>query len=766
MPRSTQAAEDKSELEAYIEAHHAMIRMIKEGKSFSGNERNCVFLNTSHPRFANVSSAVGLDFKDDGRGMAVLDWDQDGDLDMWLRNRSGPRLRLLLNRTDSLLPKNQWVYFRLQGTSCNRDAIGARVEVHLKDPRQGRMVQTLHAGDGYLSQSSKWMHFGLGTDAEIDHVTVRWPAGETETFGDIEPQSRYLLIQDSGEPVERPVSERQLSLVESDQPKPQYSETASSSLPDPFPLPVLRYTKFDDPAPREIKTNSRPLLVNFWASWCLPCLGELQDFTERQQEIRAAGLDVLAITVDGISVDHDTTPANAQQLINRLEFPFDTGVATSELIDKVALITEIHFYRRSSFDLPFSMLLDAEGRLLSIYRGVVEIDALLEDLDQLSSASPLKMMNLSVPMPGRWYDEISTDLREIAGSFRGRYNEDFVRYVKGATKQIAKIRELTLPEHEQKRLQKLHADLYVSLAKTAWETGDADQVIEQYRNALTIRPNYARVHYNLAVALAGRRQVELAAEHYRQAIKSDPKIAEAHNNLGMILVATGSVDEGVTHFRQAISLDSEFGRAYFNLGRALRLQGNFSEAGDQFRAALQVNPGYYQAHFWLGMIQQGQGDDQAAAESFDRVLSIEPGHEMAHRMLATLRYRQGKYAVSVNHFRQLAKVVPDDVEVLNALAWLLATQPLLDPSDRQEAVQLAQHAIELAEQLDPSLLDTLAAAYASTQRFKDAIATARRALTLAETRGDAQFAERIGDRVKLYERGQSYRETPAGGSDK
>ena len=111
-------------------------------------------------------------------------------------------------------------------------------------------------------------------------------------------------------------------------------------------------------------------------------------------------------------------------------------------------------------------------------------------------------------------------------------------------------------------------------------------------------------------------------------------------------------------------------------------------------------------------------------------------------------------------------MVPDDVEVLNALAWLLATQPQLDPSDRQEAVQLSERAIELAEQLDPSLLDTLAAAYASTKRFKDAITTARRALTLAETRGDAQFYERIGGRVELYERGQSYREPVAGGSDK
>ena len=62
-------------------------RMIVEGRSFSGNERNCVFLNTGEAtaakgRFANVSAVSGLDFPDDARAVALVDWDHDGDEDL------------------------------------------------------------------------------------------------------------------------------------------------------------------------------------------------------------------------------------------------------------------------------------------------------------------------------------------------------------------------------------------------------------------------------------------------------------------------------------------------------------------------------------------------------------------------------------------------------------------------------------------------------------------------------------------------------------
>ena len=76
--------------------------MLGGGRSFSGRERNCCFLNTGYGqsagnRFADISALSGLDFPDDGRAVALVDWDQDGDVDLWVSNRNAPRLRLLRN---------------------------------------------------------------------------------------------------------------------------------------------------------------------------------------------------------------------------------------------------------------------------------------------------------------------------------------------------------------------------------------------------------------------------------------------------------------------------------------------------------------------------------------------------------------------------------------------------------------------------------------------------------------------------------------------
>ncbi|MCA9168109.1 MAG: VCBS repeat-containing protein, partial [Planctomycetales bacterium] len=71
--------------------------LIRAGRSFSGHERNVCFLNTGTPRFADVSAISNLDLADDGRGLAITDWDQDGDLDVWAANRNGPQVRFLRN---------------------------------------------------------------------------------------------------------------------------------------------------------------------------------------------------------------------------------------------------------------------------------------------------------------------------------------------------------------------------------------------------------------------------------------------------------------------------------------------------------------------------------------------------------------------------------------------------------------------------------------------------------------------------------------------
>ena len=77
----------------YAQAAKQLNKLVRAGHSYSGHERNCCFLNLPGGRFANVSQLSGFDFPEDGRAVAVCDWDGDGDQDFWVANRGAPRLR-------------------------------------------------------------------------------------------------------------------------------------------------------------------------------------------------------------------------------------------------------------------------------------------------------------------------------------------------------------------------------------------------------------------------------------------------------------------------------------------------------------------------------------------------------------------------------------------------------------------------------------------------------------------------------------------------
>ena len=76
---------------------------MKKGRSWSGRERHCMYLHLGTDeggglrRFANVSAISGMDYPEDGRSLCLVDWDQDGDLDFWISNRTAPQLRFLRN---------------------------------------------------------------------------------------------------------------------------------------------------------------------------------------------------------------------------------------------------------------------------------------------------------------------------------------------------------------------------------------------------------------------------------------------------------------------------------------------------------------------------------------------------------------------------------------------------------------------------------------------------------------------------------------------
>lgn len=165
----------------YENGWNAINQLIRQDHSWCGNEPN-VFYKRVGTKYYDFSGVSGLDFADDSRSFAVTDIDQDGNLDIVLKSRLAPQVRLLRNKCGV---GRQAIALRLRGTQSNRDAIGARVEVN------GR-VQHLNAGSGYLSQHTKQLHFGLGDSAEA-HVKITWPSGLKQEFVHLAAGFRYEI---------------------------------------------------------------------------------------------------------------------------------------------------------------------------------------------------------------------------------------------------------------------------------------------------------------------------------------------------------------------------------------------------------------------------------------------------------------------------------------------------------------------------------------------------------------------------------------------
>jgi hypothetical protein len=144
-------------------------------RSWSGHQKKKLFRNLGEQAFREMSAEAGVDNDLDGRGAAMADFDGDGRLDLYQTNADQPAL-LYMNRTPGT---GHWLEVKLVGTRGNRDAIGARVTVEAGGVRQ---IREVNGGNGYASQSTKVLHFGLGAAAKVEKLTVRWPNGQSETF--------------------------------------------------------------------------------------------------------------------------------------------------------------------------------------------------------------------------------------------------------------------------------------------------------------------------------------------------------------------------------------------------------------------------------------------------------------------------------------------------------------------------------------------------------------------------------------------------------
>jgi hypothetical protein len=175
-------------------------------------ETHFAFRNLGGLRFENVSSAWGLDQKGVSFGAAFGDLNGDGNMDLVYSNYQGG-VTLLRNDCGT----GHRVICALRGTRSNRFGVGAKVTL---ESAAGTQVRTLTLGRGFMSSSEPIVHFGLGEDAVIRRLTVRWPSGAVQTFENLPADRRFIITEPSAPPPAAPEPPR---------PEPQFTETSKAA---------------------------------------------------------------------------------------------------------------------------------------------------------------------------------------------------------------------------------------------------------------------------------------------------------------------------------------------------------------------------------------------------------------------------------------------------------------------------------------------------------------------------------------------------------
>ncbi|MEM7387120.1 MAG: ASPIC/UnbV domain-containing protein, partial [Verrucomicrobiota bacterium] len=536
----------------------ALAKRIQNGNSFSGNEPNCFFLNTGEGRFADVAAAVGLDQSEDGRALAATDWDQDGDVDLWLTNRNGPRLRFLQNHLDESA-RNASLSLKLEGNPslrCNRDAIGARVQVKIAG-RSETYSRTLHAGDGFLSQSSKILHFGLPAEASIASVIVRWPHGQSETFAGIQTGGRYLLRQGGG--TGQPLPHRpKVALASTDHGSDATSDRHRLLLTEPRPLSSMSYTNPQGESEKVLSPGGKAVLLTLWSNACRSCLEELERLVARKSEITGKGLTIVALSTD-LLIDGSQKEAVLQRL-HSLGFNHRAGFATEALVEQLDETHRRSVYPQSQLPVPVSFLIDPTRKLTAVYQGPIDLEQVYTDI-RTFGADSRSLHRSAVPFPGRWaIDLLPTNPVAAARVFlEGHYFEDAEKHLNDYLEEHGAIQGGV----EGQRL----ADIHYMIGETQRRRKGSEEAIASLREAMRLNPYHTKAWKALVASLTAQKKPGEVRTVLKELAGKTPAVPEAASDYGQFLLRMNETAAGLQWLEKAYQQKPKAGMALNTLIR-------------------------------------------------------------------------------------------------------------------------------------------------------------------------------------------------------
>ncbi len=436
--------------------------------------------------------------------------------------------------------------------------------------------------------------------------------------------------------------------------------------------------------------------------------------------------------------------SESAKTIATLRFPFSAGRADLELVEKLQIVHHELVDVDRPLAVPLSLLLDKRGELAVFYQGRLRVEQLRADVALLARDGQARL-RASLPFPGRWSAEPAPfrPLRIAAGLLDSDRLADAISYV-----EAHRVRIESDPEF---------ARLLARMGRLLRKNGDAPRAIGYFRKALEIDPDLAVDRVNLAIMCAEQDQLTFAESLLRQEITRHPENGLAHLNLGATLAQQGQFAEAVTAYEEAVRLNPDNALARLNLGVAQEQLGQRTEAAASLRQAIVLDNQLAEAHSRLGQIWKREGRIAEATAQLRAAVELRPTAVPDRYQLALLLQSSGAAGEARSQYRELLRLDSNHVGALNNLAWLLSTHPDSAIRDGAEAVTWARRAVEKSNREHPSILATLAAAYAEAGDFAKAVAVAEESHALAAQQQNAQLAAELEKRLTRYRNGQPLR---------
>jgi len=584
---------------SYEQGWNAINESIRSDHSWSGRERNVCYLNNRDGTFSEISGALGLDVSDDSRAFALADIDHDGRLEVVLKNRTAPQIRVLRNALQNI---GSSVSFRLRGENSNRDAIGSAVTVETATVRQTKYLQ---AGSGFLSQHSKELFFGLGRARTI-RATIRWPSGLTQTFEQLPSDHRIDVREGRADFQVSPFGSSPVN----------YSRRGEDAHPESLPASVDTWLIEPLAAPafsladttgnvRTLKSfQGHPLLLCFWTTTISGSKEQLLLLEKHSAEIRNAGFDVIALNVDESSVQQNVAKFLAE---NSVSFP--ALLATPEVVGIYNIIYQYLFDRRRDLPVPSSFLVDESGKIIKLYQGMVAPNAFLADWKSRPK-TPEERIGRALPFSGLIPE----------GGF---HRNDFTYGV------------------------------------AFFQHGYLDEAAESFQQVIATRPNDAEAYYNLGTLYLRRQGNVDARRHLSRAVELRPAYPEAWNNLALLSAQEGQNADAIRDFQRSLELRPSYTVALLNLGNLYRREGQYDEAQKLLKRALEIEPEDPEVNYSIGMLYARQEQVQSALQYLERAVTLRPDYADALNNLGVLYIREQRYSDAEARLSTCVRVAPN-----------------------------------------------------------------------------------------------------------